>query len=97
MALLASRPLARQLRLHDNTHSEVYTVMRTNIVLDDRLVEEAMRSSGALTKREVVDLALRELVARRRQKNLKHMVGRDLIDPKYDVRAVRRTVPRGSG
>ena len=38
---------------------------RTNIVLDDRLVRQAMRLSGAQTKRQAVDLALRELVARR--------------------------------
>ncbi len=35
---------------------------RTNIELDDRLVEKAMRLTGARTKREVVDLALRRLV-----------------------------------
>ena len=35
---------------------------RTNIVLDDALVEKAMRLTGARTKREVVDLALRRLV-----------------------------------
>ena len=38
---------------------------RTNIVLDERLVREAMQLSGAKTKRQAVDLALRELVARR--------------------------------
>lgn len=37
---------------------------RTNIVLDDRLVEQAMKLSGAKAKKQVVDLALRELVAR---------------------------------
>lgn len=35
---------------------------RTNIVLDDALVEQAMRLTGARTKREVVDIALRRLV-----------------------------------
>jgi len=35
---------------------------RTNIELDDRLVEKAMRLTGARTKREVVDIALRRLV-----------------------------------
>jgi Arc/MetJ family transcription regulator len=35
---------------------------RTNIVLDDALVEKAMRLTGARTKREVVDIALRRLV-----------------------------------
>jgi Arc/MetJ family transcription regulator len=37
-------------------------VGRTNIELDDRLVEEAMKLTGARTKREVVDIALRRLV-----------------------------------
>lgn len=41
--------------------------MRTNIVLDDELVAEALRITGASTKREVVDLALRELVARQKR------------------------------
>ena len=35
---------------------------RTNIELDDELVEKAMRLTGARTKREVVDIALRRLV-----------------------------------
>ena len=35
---------------------------RTNIEIDDRLVEQAMRITGARTKREVVDIALRRLV-----------------------------------
>lgn len=69
--------------------------MRTNIVLDETLVTEAIRVSGARTKREVVDLALRELVARGRQRKLRELVGRDLIDPTYDVRAVRRAMGRG--
>ena len=40
------------------------TVGRTNIVLDDRLVARALRVTGARTRREVVDLALRRLVER---------------------------------
>lgn len=35
---------------------------RTNIELDDELVEVAMDLTGARTKREVVDIALRRLV-----------------------------------
>lgn len=69
--------------------------MRTNIVLDDELVAAAMEVSGAKTKREVVDLALRELVARHRQRKLKRLAGRNLIDPAYDVRRVRRDMGRG--
>lgn len=71
--------------------------MRTNIVLDDELVTTAMRVSGARTKREVVDLALRERVARHRQRKLKGLAGRKLIDPAYDVRKVRRDMERRAG
>ena len=35
---------------------------RTNIDIDDGLVEKAMRLTGAHTKREVVNIALRRLV-----------------------------------
>ncbi len=35
---------------------------RTNIELDDQLVKKAMRLTGATTKRQVVDIALRRLV-----------------------------------
>lgn len=35
---------------------------RTNLEIDDVLVEKAMRLTGARTKREVVDIALRRLV-----------------------------------
>ena len=38
---------------------------RTNIVLDDGLIKQAMQVSGAKSKREAVHLALREMVARR--------------------------------
>ena len=71
--------------------------MRTNIVLDDRVVEEAMKLTAVRTNREVVYLALRELVARRRQRSLRDLVGRDLIDPDYDVQRVRREMADDPG
>ena len=71
--------------------------MRTNIVLDDNLVNEAMQFSHVKTKREVVDLALRELVARHRQQQLKRLKGRKLIDDDYDIRRVRQGMNRGIG
>ena len=37
---------------------------RTNIVLNDRLLRQAMRLTGTRTKRQAVELALRETVAR---------------------------------
>ncbi len=60
--------------------------MRTNIVLDDELVAEAMKLTGAKTKREVVDQALRSLVQKYRQRELLELAGRgdELLDPDYD-------------
>ena len=38
---------------------------RTNIVLDDALIAKAMRVTGARSKREAVDIALKSLVQQR--------------------------------
>jgi len=71
--------------------------MNTPIILDDNLLEEAMRLSHAKSKREVIDLALREFVSRHSPKNILDLVGQDLIDPDYDVRAVRAGMNRDLG
>ena len=71
----------------------IYTnSMRTNIELNDDLIAQAQRFSGLRTKREVVDAALREFVARHRQQQMLSLVGEGLIDPSYDVRQVRATM-----
>jgi Bacterial antitoxin of type II TA system, VapB len=51
-----------------------------------------MRLSKARTKREVVDLALRDSVARHKQRDVLELVGQDLIATDYGVRAVRRAM-----
>ena len=50
--------------------------MRTNIEIDDDVLREAQRLVGTRTKRETVDLALRELVARHRQIGVLDLRGR---------------------
>ena len=50
---------------------------RTNIVLDDGLIKRAMQVSGAKTKREAVDRALREMVARDSYRALRKLKGVD--------------------
>ena len=42
--------------------------MRTNIVMDDDLVQEAFALTGVRTKRELVHMALKELVRRHRKR-----------------------------
>ncbi|MBV8218077.1 MAG: type II toxin-antitoxin system VapB family antitoxin [Solirubrobacterales bacterium] len=50
--------------------------MRTNIEIDDQLMAEAQQLAGTSTKRETVDLALRELVGRHRQLGILRLKGR---------------------
>ena len=50
--------------------------MRTNIVIDDRLMTDAMAASGARTKREVVELGLKTLLQLRRQEGIRAFRGR---------------------
>lgn len=71
--------------------------MRTNIVLDDRLVKEVMRLSKVRTKREAVDLALREYVSRGKQRDVLALIGGGVIAADYDVRAVRERMTRDPG
>ena len=71
--------------------------MRTNIVLDDRLVKEVMRLSKVRTKREAVDLALREFVSRGKQRDILALIGEGVIAEDYNVRAVREQMARDSG
>lgn len=68
--------------------------MRTHILLDDDLLQQAMRISHAKTKRDVIELALREFVSNHTPKNILDLAGQDLIDPDYDVRAVRAGMNR---
>jgi Arc/MetJ family transcription regulator len=50
--------------------------MRTNIVIDDDLMEEALKATGASTKREAVELGLRTLVKLRKQESIRQFRGR---------------------
>lgn len=63
--------------------------MRTNIVLDEELVDEAFRYAGVKTKRELVDMALREFVENHRRRDVRELRGRIELNPDYDYKAAR--------
>ena len=63
--------------------------MRTNIELDEELVETAFRYAPVKTKKELVDLALREFVASHQRKDLRELKGTGGIRPDYDHRELR--------
>lgn len=50
--------------------------MRTNIDIDDQLMAEALRLTGATTKREVVELALRTLLRVHQQQDIRNLRGK---------------------
>lgn len=50
--------------------------MRTNIVIDDKLMSTALKSSGLRTKKEVVEEGLRLLVKVKNQSKLKKLRGK---------------------
>ena len=62
--------------------------MRTNIVIDDKLMRDTLRSTGLKTKREAVDLALHTLLRLREQAKIKTVRGK--IDWRGDLDATRR-------
>jgi Arc/MetJ family transcription regulator len=64
-------------------------MMRTNINLDDKLVEDAFKLSGARSKRELIHEALEEFVQNRRRLDLLNLEGRIEFAKGYDYKRVR--------
>jgi Arc/MetJ family transcription regulator len=76
--------------------------MRTNIVLDDELVEEAMRRTGITTKKGVIEEALRTLVRLKAQESVRSLRGQlrwdgdldSLRESRFDTEAEKYRVDR---
>ena len=62
--------------------------MRTNVVIDDKLMDSALRSSGCRTKRSAIESGLRLLVQMESQKKLRKLRGR--ITWEGDLEEMRR-------
>ena len=50
--------------------------MRTNIVIDDELMRDALRATGLKTKKEAVELGLRTLLRLKSQQQIKTLRGK---------------------
>ena len=64
--------------------------MRTNIVLDDDLVNEALEVTGVRTKKEIVHIALQELVRSRKKKSLTDLAGKIRFRSDFDHKMMRK-------
>ncbi len=63
--------------------------MRTNIVIDDQLMEEALKLSKTKTKKELIKKALEEFIQNRRRLNLKDIKGKIQFEEGYDYKKMR--------
>jgi Arc/MetJ family transcription regulator len=50
--------------------------MRTNIEIDDKLMKDALRLTGAKTKREAVEMGLKTLLRMRQQEDIRRFRGK---------------------
>ena len=50
--------------------------MRTNIVIDDRLMSDALEATGLKTKKEAVEQGLKLLVKKNKQEALRNLRGK---------------------
>lgn len=64
--------------------------VRTNIELDQELVDEAFKYVDVRTKKDLVHLALTELVERRRRHDMRELRGAIEFAADYDHEALRR-------
>jgi Arc/MetJ family transcription regulator len=62
--------------------------MRTNIVIDDKLMKDSLKATGLRTKRDVVELGLRTLLRLRQQEEIRRFRGK--LAWEGDLAAMRR-------
>lgn len=63
--------------------------MRTNIDIDETLLQEAFTFTEAKTKKELIHLALKEFIKNHNKKNLMDLKGKIEFDDKYDYKKMR--------
>jgi Arc/MetJ family transcription regulator len=63
--------------------------MTTNLALDPKLLDRALKISGQKTKKAAVTLALEEFIAKRAQKNMLDLMGKLEWDDSFDYKAER--------
>jgi Arc/MetJ family transcription regulator len=63
--------------------------VRTNVVLDESLVDEALKLSNAKTKKQLIHEALKEFVDNRKRLNLLDLSGKIKFAEGYDYKRMR--------
>lgn len=63
--------------------------MRTNIDLNDKLIQEAFKFTTVKTKKELINTALEEFIENHSRKRLSDLRGKIQFDPDYDYKKMR--------
>lgn len=63
--------------------------MKTNIELNEELIQEAFQLTNLKTEQELIDFALRELIRHRKKRSLLDLSGQIQFAPDYDYKAAR--------
>jgi Arc/MetJ family transcription regulator len=63
--------------------------MQTNLILDDELINEALRLTQVHTHQELIHLALQELIQNHQRKNLFELAGQIDFQEHYDHKSLR--------
>ena len=64
--------------------------MATNLSIDTNLLETALKTGGLRTKRDTVNLALKEFIQRRKNADILSLFGTVEYDADYDYKEARR-------
>ena len=64
--------------------------MATNLDIDEKLLDEALRIGGNRTKKATVEHALQEYIQRRKQQKILKLFGKIEYDPSYHYKEQRR-------
>lgn len=64
--------------------------MPTNLAIDERLLEEALKVGGHKSKKETVNEALKEYIMKRKRKVIVSLFGKLEMEPSYDYKKERK-------
>ncbi len=65
--------------------------MRSTIDIDEKLLQEAQKITGARTKKELINLSLKEMIGKKRREHLISLFGSSVLDISLeDVEKLRK-------
>jgi Arc/MetJ family transcription regulator len=73
------------------SHKERRLIMATNLAIDDELLNNALKAGGLKTKKDTVNLALKEFIQRRKTADIIDLFGKIAYAPDHDHKKARRS------